>query len=72
MVESNDLAYGDMKILQNFDPNKYIFPPLTLKEQQILRVFEDKIFMQIFGSKSGENGERLTLRSFIVYTVHLK
>ena len=46
---------------------------LTLREEFRLKVFENRILRRIFGPKRDENGEwgRLTMRYFIVCTVHL-
>ena len=42
---------------------------LTLREEHVLRVFENRILRRIFGSKRDENEE--WRREFIVCTVHL-
>ena len=46
---------------------------LTLREECRLRVFENRILKQIFGTKKDEmgSGEGSTLKNFIVFTVQL-
>ena len=45
----------------------------TLKEERKLRVFENRIQRRIFGPMRDENGnvQGLTMRKFIVFSVHL-
>jgi hypothetical protein len=45
--------------------------PLTLREENSLRVFENRVLRRIFGLKRDEvmgDGENCIMRSFITYT----